>query len=211
VHSLAPGQSTPTLVASLPGVSWVTAADGEADIYAAVSGANTLYRIPRAGGTPVPLSTTETGITYLGSDAQFVIWVAGGAIRRYEKSTGAFTTLASTQTHAYPVLIQSGQVYWPTGGTPLQLLRVAASAGTATALPIDVNQGPYWGLAADADVLSWAANSALASMPLTGGHAVLLATRVEQTTYPTLGGNFLYWAESNKTTDSSYVILRIAK
>ena len=196
-----------TTLASLPGGPFdVTAQDGEPDLYVGTRDGGEVVRLPRAGGTPVSLSSDEADLTGIASDASSVAWVVNrspGFVRKLDKATGTVTTLASGQVFPRALAIAAGYVYWvcfaQTGPT---VFRVALAGGAAEPLAELVQPG-Y--VAADGKNAYVTAGNSVWRVPAGGGQAVLMASGQSPAEPIAVDDSWVYWGAKQGR------VIRVAK
>jgi hypothetical protein len=95
-----------------------------------------LMRIPKGGGTPVPLATGQPGVFGISIDANNLYWAEHtmpGAIRKMPIGGGASTPIASGELDPNATAVDATSVYWVNfqGGT---VKRVPIAGGTPVTL-----------------------------------------------------------------------------
>jgi len=200
----APG--TEVLAADLAGVSGLAA--DLSFVYWTNVESGTVAKVPRCGGTPVPLVTGVRGPTRLALDDTHVFWTnpEAGTVSSVPKAGGAGITLATGQGMATAIAVDATSVYWvrwvsrtlgvallqvpKAGGAPQVLTQVTFVTPDWRDLVIDATNAYFAdrGVPADRD------EGGVNFIPLAGGTRGRLAARVGSATALALDGENLFVA-----------------
>jgi hypothetical protein len=86
----------------------------DTNVYFTDTGDNSIWRVPKTGGTAVALATGQSNPTFLALDSQYVYWNNAGAlsIARVPKAGGAVETVVTTSAAPVNIALDDVNVYW---------------------------------------------------------------------------------------------------
>jgi hypothetical protein len=216
-------QATPAALAASSGGPVAGAADatlhGQYDVIAAdttdlyVAGFDGIVRVPKGGGTPVPLTDEQGFKDGLAIDAEHVYFsrLVSGEIVRLPKRGGAAEVVASHQVRPWGIVVDDDAVYWacqgdeepgveetPPGGA---IAKVSKKGGDVVVLapgeqtPVSLTLDGDWVYFADG---VWGDdNGSIRRVPRAGGAVQTLASRRATTGVPGIAvtGGRVTWTE----------------